>query len=271
MDSIHAFFLGVVQGLTEFLPISSSGHLLAFHEITNAGIFDSLRFDAALHVGTLVAIIVYFWRDVVEIVQGFFRSLRSWQVKTDAKQKQAWTVIVGSIPAGIAGMLGEKWIEDNTRNLWLVVITLVIGAVAFWLAEVWSRRQQQHAEVSYATAWVVGLAQVLALIPGISRSGATIVAGLGRKLDRVAAARFAFLVSIPVVTGAGALKLTDIIRGNPSSAEVFNVVLGVVTSAVVGYIAIRFLLKFVQRHSLSAFAWYRMIAAGALVVYLLVR
>lgn len=271
MDSIHAFFLGVVQGLTEFLPISSSGHLLAFHEVTNAGIFDSLRFDAALHVGTLVAIIVYFWRDVVEIIQGFLQSLRSWQVKTNAKQQQAWVVIVGSIPAGIAGVLGEKWIEDNTRNLWLVVATLVIGAIAFWFAEAWSRRQQQHAEVSYVTAWVVGLAQVLALIPGISRSGATIVAGLGRKLDRVAAARFAFLVSIPVVTGAGVLKLTDIIRGNPTNAELFNVLLGVITSAVVGYIAIRFLLKFVQRHSLSAFAWYRVIAAGALATYLIIR
>ncbi len=271
MHSIHAFVLGVVQGITEFFPISSSGHLLAFHDFLGFDIADSLRFDASLHLGTFFALLLYFWTDVVRLVRGFFWSLRRWKVKTDEGQRLAWLVIVGAIPAGIVGVAAEGWIETNVRNLWVVAGTLLAGAVAFWWVEAWRKRQQATTTMTFATALVVGLAQVLALIPGISRSGATIVAGLGRKLDRAAAARYAFLVSLPVVAGAGLLKITDIVKGNPSAAELSDVAIGLVTSTVVGYFVIRFFLRFVQRHSLSVFAWYRVAAALALVVFLSTR
>jgi undecaprenyl-diphosphatase len=271
MDSIHAFILGVVQAVTEFLPISSSGHLLAAHDILGFDMADSLRFDAALHLGTLLALFAFFWRDVVAMVKGFFRSLRHWDVRNDPDQRLVWMVIAGAIPAGIVGLVAESWIETNTRNLWLVCATLIIGAAAFWIVEAWARKQPQTSNITLRSAIVIGLAQVIALIPGISRSGATLVAGLGRKLDRVTAARYAFLVSLPVVTGAGVMKLTDIASGSPAPGELRDVAIGIATSAILGYVVIRFLLRFVQHHSLSAFAWYRVVAAVAIGIYLVVR
>ncbi len=271
MDSIHAFLLGVVQAVTEFLPISSSGHLLVAHDVLGFDQADSLRFDAALHLGTLLALLVYFWRDVRSILRGFFRSLRHWQVRQDTEQGIAWAVIIGAIPAGIVGFLAEDWISNSTRNIWIVIVTLVVGALAFWWVEHWSKRQVLVPTVTLPTALVVGLAQVVALIPGISRSGATIVAGFARKLDRATAARFAFLVSLPVVAGAGILKLGELISGSPSAAELREVIIGIITAAGLGYLVIRFFLRFVQSHSLGAFAWYRVGLAIVLAVYMLVR
>jgi len=271
MGSIHAFLLGVVQGITEFLPISSSGHLLAFHDLLRYGIADSLRFDAALHLGTLLALVMYFWQEVVGLVKDFFRSLRHWDVRNDAGQQRVWTVIIGAIPAGVFGFVADKWMEGHVRNLWVVVGTLAFGGLVFFWVESWAKRQQASQTVSFATAWVVGLAQVIALIPGVSRSGASIVAGLARKLDRLTAARYAFLVSLPVVAGAGVLKATEILKDQPTSAELGAVAIGIGTSAAVGYVVIRFLLRFVQRHTLAVFGWYRLAAAGALAVYLIIR
>ncbi len=271
MHSIHAFILGVVQGFTEFLPVSSSGHLLAFHDLFGFDMADSLRFDAALHLGTLAALFVYFWKDVVALVKGFFRSLRHWDVRNDAGQRLVWLVIVGAIPAGFVGVLFGTWIEGNLRNLWFVVATLVVGAIIFWWVEAWAKRQPNVAETSFRAAWVIGFAQILALVPGISRSGATIVAGLAQRINRAAAARYAFLVSLPVVAGAGLLKVTEILRGQPTASELSDVAIGIATSAIVGYVVIHFFLRFVQKHTLSAFAWYRVAAATVLAIFILTR
>jgi undecaprenyl-diphosphatase len=271
MQSIHAFILGVVQGITEFFPISSSGHLLAFHDLLHFDQADSLTFDAALHIGTMLALVVYFWKDVVNLVKHFFRSLRHWDVRQDPGQHQVWTVIVGAIPAGIVGVLADNWVEGHVRNLWVVVISLVVGAMVFWVVEAWYRKQQTTSVVPFKAAWVVGLAQIIALIPGISRSGATIIGAFSQKLDRAAAARFAFLVSIPVVAGAGLMKFAHLLKASPTSAEVTNVILGIVSAAIVGYVVIHFFLRFIQKHSLSVFAWYRVAAAAVLTVFLLTR
>lgn len=271
MDSIHALILGVVQGITEFFPISSSGHLLAFHDLLKFDQADSLTFDAALHVGTMLALVVYFWKDLVQLVKNFFRSLRHWDVRQDPGQHQVWAVIVGAIPAGIAGVLADKWVEGHVRNLWVVVVSLIVGAVVFWVVESWYRKQQTTNIVPFRAAWVVGLAQIIALIPGISRSGATIIGAFSQKLDRATAARFAFLVSIPVVAGAGLLKLGDLLQAHPTSREVSNVVIGITAAAIVGYVIIHFFLRFVQKHSLSVFAWYRVGAAAVLAVFILIR
>lgn len=271
MGSIHAFILGVVQGITEFLPISSSGHLLAFHDLLKFDLANSLSFDASLHLGTLLALFVYFWKDVVQLAKDFFRSFRHWDVRADAGQKTAWTVLIGAIPAAVVGFFADAWVEEHVRNLWVVVATLAFGALVFFMVEAWVRRQQLRSDVTFATAWIVGIAQVIALIPGISRSGATIVAGLYRKLDRATAARFAFLVSLPVVTGAGLFKATEVVQGKPSSAELAQLGIGIFASTIVGYVVIRFLLRYLQNHTLAVFAWYRLAAAGALAVYLLIR
>ncbi|RJO59131.1 undecaprenyl-diphosphatase UppP [Candidatus Parcubacteria bacterium] len=269
MDIIHAFILGVVQGVTEFLPISSSGHLLFFHDVLNFDMADSLSFDAALHLGTLLALIWFFWPEVKKILKGFLGSFVKWEVRTDENQKLAWLVILGAIPAGLSGLLLENWLSENTRNLWLVAATLLFGSGIFWLVEYWSKRKIQTPEISFRTSLIVGLAQVLALVPGISRSGATIVAGLFRKLDRASAGRFAFLISLPVIAGASLLKLTEIAKNAPIGQELVAVVVGVLASMLAGYLVIKYFLKFLQKHSLSAFAWYRVLAALVIAVYLL--
>lgn len=269
MDIIHAFILGVVQGLTEFLPVSSTGHLLAFHEILKFDIANSLSFDAALHLGTLLALLVFFWKDVVSLLKGFFQSLCHWQVKTEENQKLAWLVIVGAIPTGIVGMALDNFIENHLRSLLLVAVALVFGSIIIWWAEAWSSRQQQSNQMTFKTAWLVGLAQIIALLPGISRSGATIVGGLFRKLDRATAARYAFLISLPVVGGAGLLKFFDLVKNRPQGNELGLVFIGIFTSAFVGFVVIKFFLKFVQKYSLSVFAWYRVIAALALLGFII--
>lgn len=271
MGIIHAFILGVVQGITEFLPISSSGHLLVFHDVLRFDVDSNLAFDAALHLGTLLALFVYFWKDVVRLVQDFFRSFRNWNIHTDTGQRTAWTVIIGALPAAAVGFFAEGWIEMHVRNLWVVVFTLALGAAVFFLVEAWVRRQQLQKEVSFVSAWVIGFAQVIALIPGVSRSGATLVAGLYRKLDRVTASRFAFLVSLPVVTGAGLFKATEVVQAKPGATELVQLGIGIFASTVVGYVVIRLLLRYLQNHTLAVFAWYRLAAAGALAVYLVVR
>ncbi|MFA6587873.1 MAG: undecaprenyl-diphosphatase UppP [Patescibacteria group bacterium] len=271
MDIIHALILGVVQGITEFLPISSTGHLLALHEIFKYDLADSLNFDAALHLGTLLALIFFFWKEVVLIIKHFFLSLRNWQVKTDENQKLAWLVIIGAIPAGVAGIVLDKFIENHTRNLILVAVALIFGSMVIWWAEAWSKRQQQTNQINFKTAWLIGLVQIMALIPGISRSGATIIGGLFRKLDRPTATRYAFLVSLPVVAGAGLLKLADLFKSHPGGNELTQVLIGIITSAIVGYFVIKYFLKFVQNHSLSTFAWYRVVAAILLLIFVWIK
>ncbi len=271
MHSIHALILGVVQGITEFFPISSSGHLLAFHDLLHFDQSDSLTFDASLHLGTMLALVAYFWKDIIQLFKDFFRSLAHWNIQQDPGQHQVWTVIVGAIPAGVVGVFADKWFEGHVRNLWVVVISLVIGSIVFWVTEAWLRKQQTKDTVSFKAAWVVGFAQIIALVPGISRSGATIIGAFTQKLDRKTAARFAFLVSIPVVAGAGLLKLKDLLQARPTSGELTDVIIGIVAATVVGYMVIHFFLRFVQKHSLSVFAWYRVIAAALLAIYLIAR
>jgi undecaprenyl-diphosphatase len=271
MYSIHAFILGVVQGLTEFLPVSSSGHLLAFHDFLGFDLADSLSFDAALHLGTLAALLAFFWRDVIGIVRGFFSSLRKWEVQTNQQQAFAWAVILGTIPAGIVGLALEDWIGKNLRSPWLVVVTLVIGAFGFWIAERWYAKQTPKQPLTLRRAIIVGLAQCVALIPGISRSGATIVAGLGVKLERGMAARFAFLVSLPVVAAAGTLKLRELLLADLTRSELTSIGIGVATSAIVGYVVIAFFLRFIQHRTLAVFAWYRLAAAAVLSLLLILR
>jgi undecaprenyl-diphosphatase len=271
MVFIQAVFLGVVQGLTEFFPISSSGHLLVLHDLLHFDMIDSLSFDAALHLGTLLALVVFFWKDIIKLLSAFFRSLVHWQVKTDVNQREVWFVVLAAIPAGIAGVAFESTIDSKFRSAWIVVATLVIGAFAFWLVEAWAKRQDSNKELTWVKALIIGLSQVIALVPGISRSGATITAGLGSGLPRDKAARFSFLVSIPVVAGAGAIKLLDLFHDNIPKNELLQLLIGILSSAIVGFFVIRFFLKFISHKTLSVFAWYRVVAAVVIAVILIAR
>jgi undecaprenyl-diphosphatase len=270
-DLLSAVVLGIVQGLAEFWPISSSGHLIIAHDLLNFGFVDNLTFDVALHMGTLLALVVFFWRDIVKYIVAFFRSLANWNVKNDFDQRMAWYIILAAIPAGIGGFLLENWADTVFRNLWLVASLMILVGIVFLIVEKKSTKLKDLQQATWKTALLIGLSQVIALLPGTSRSGITTLTGMTQGLKRGESARFSFLLSIPVIFGAGLFKLYDATKENLTGQDWLIMVAGVVSAAVVGYFAIRFLLKYFQSHSLNAFAYYRFIIGGAVIVYLLVR
>jgi undecaprenyl-diphosphatase len=266
----QALALGIVQGLTELLPISSSGHLIIVPWLANWQYLEThdqfnQTFDVALHVGTLAAVVVYFWADVVRLVGAWFRSLRRRRIET-ADQRVAWFVAVATVPAAAIGALGEDVIADRLGEPWQIAILLAVFGVLLWLAD---RREptRRMSELSLGTAAAVGLAQTLALAPGVSRSGITITAARVLGLDRDSAARFSFLLLIPIVFGASLWKgLTDVVFGElpPGSSGPF--VVGILASAVSGLAAIWALLGYVRRHDYSVFAVYRLVAAAVILL-----
>jgi undecaprenyl-diphosphatase len=279
LDLFHALVLGIVQGLTEFLPISSSAHLLIVPWLLgwNEPEITSIQFDVALHMGTLVAVLVYFARDWVRLISGFFRSIVERKIGDDPDRKLAWMVIIGSIPAAVVGVLGESKIDEvfhrpeNIRLAITVIAVMMIAmAVLLFLAERVGKRIYDLRHIGLPTAIAVGLAQALALIPGVSRSGSTITAGLFLNLKREAAARFSFLLATPVVLGAGLKKLYDVMQegGIPADQQI-GFVIGFVAAALSGFLCIAFLLRYLQRNSLMPFIVYRL-ALGVLLITLAV-
>jgi undecaprenyl-diphosphatase len=266
----QALVLGVTQGATELLPISSSGHLIlvpwaaGWSYLQNHPDFNK-TFDVALHLGTLVAVILYFWNDVVRLVGAWLGSVRRRRISTD-EERVAWYVAVATVPAAIAGAAGENFIEEKLGDPWQIAILLALFAVILWLADRVAARRTID-QIGWKGAVGVGLAQCLALMPGVSRSGVTITAGRLLRLDRDRAARFSFLLLIPIVFGASVLKgLTDVAFGNglpPGSAGPF--VVGMLAAAVVGLVAIWALLGYVRRHTYSLFVLYRLVLAATIL------
>jgi undecaprenyl-diphosphatase len=262
----QALVLGLVQGATELLPISSSGHLilvpwlfeweyLETHEEFNQ------TFDVALHVGTLAAVVAYFWGDIVRLAGAWLRSVRRRRVET-AEERVAWFVAVATVPAALVGALGEDLIAERLGEPWQIAIFLAVFGVLLWLADRTPPRRQTS-ELGPGTALAVGLAQSLALMPGVSRSGITITAARFLGLDRDSAARISFLLLVPIVFGASLWKgVTDVLLGDlpPGSAGPFTV--GVIASAASGLLAIWGLLGYVRRHDYSLFVVYRLLVAA---------
>jgi undecaprenyl-diphosphatase len=267
----QALILGVTQGATELLPISSSGHLIlvpwaaGWHYLEEHPNFNK-TFDVALHLGTLVAVVIYFWEDVKRLVRAWLVSVRRREIRTQ-DERVAWYVAVATVPAAIAGAAGEDFIEKKLGNPWQIAILLAVFAILLWLADRLPPRRTMD-EIGWKGALGVGLAQCLALMPGTSRSGVTITAGRFLRLDRDSAARLSFLLLIPIVFGASVLKgLKDIVFGNglpPGSAGPF--IVGMLSAAVVGLVAIWALLGYVRRHTYTVFVVYRLVLAAAIVV-----
>ena len=211
MDFLQPIILGMVQGLGEFLPISSSGHLIAtswLFEWQDQG----LAFDVALHWGTLIAVLIYFRRDILQLIKSFLSSLvpAKRNFATDPNQRIAWLIILGTIPAAIAGKLFEDYIASVLRSPVTIIITLSVGALLIFAIDRWGKKIKQMSDMTWKDALVIGLAQAIAIIPGVSRSGATMIAGLGIGLTREQTARFSFLLSAPIILGAGLLELPAI-------------------------------------------------------------
>ena len=261
MDIIQAIILGIVQGLTEFLPVSSSAHLVFVPEILK--VQSSLVFDTILHVGSLVAVVIYFWKDIIHMLKSFFSSLmdiprRQFRegIKEDKFKKLAWFVIIGTIPAGLAGVLFKDTFEALFNDVFIVGFFLIITGFLLWGSEMMSRRVNNKTslkEMSVKNSILIGIAQAFAIAPGISRSGATISAGLFLGIERELAARYSFLLSIPAILGAALVQMKDISTIDVS-ATVF--IAGFIAAAVTGYIAIKIVLKLIQEKNLLIFAYY---------------
>lgn len=267
MEYLLAVIAGLIQGLTEFVPVSSSGHLVIFHDIFKFNLSDDLLFDVALHLGTFVALVVFFFKDIEKIIRGFLSSLTNWNLANNFNQRLAWLVIIGIIPAVIFGYFFEGLIIGYFRSSYWVAAMLIAVAFLFWILEKYAAKTKDMQAMTIKDSLVIGLAQVLAFIPGTSRSGITIIAGLGRKLKRESATRFSFLMSIPVVFGAGLKTLLDVDNWNDINVAVLLV--GGLSAATFGYLAIKYFLKYISRHSLNIFAWYRLIIGCLILIWLM--
>jgi undecaprenyl-diphosphatase len=267
MDLLQAAVLGAVQGLSEFLPISSSGHLIMVPYLLGWPPH-SQAFDLALHLGTCIALGWFFWADWLALIRGFAHGLVSAEARfKDPNWRLAVLVLIGSIPAGIIGIVAEKPVEELLRSPVLNAGLLIVFGLVLWAADRFASLKRSMDELVGIDALIMGLAQALALMPGVSRSGITITAGLVRGLDRTTAARFSFLMSGPIILGAALFKLRS---GIPTS-ELGATLVGAAVSAVVGFIAIGFLLRYLQRNSLFVFVIYRVLFGALVIAVALIR
>ncbi|MGY0006684.1 undecaprenyl-diphosphate phosphatase [Micromonospora sp. I033] len=270
MTWVEAIVLGIVQGLTEFLPVSSSGHL----RITSEIFFDrdaGASFTAVTQLGTEAAVLIYFFKDIWRIVRTWILGLTDRSVRSSLDYRMGWYVIVGTIPIGIFGLLFKDQIRTAGRNLWLVSTTLIIGAIVLAFAEYWGRQTRTLENFRMRDGVIMGFAQAAALVPGVSRSGGTLSAGLLLNLTRETAARYSFLLAIPAVVISGVFSIPDVFEPSApgtSAPSVAQMVVATVIAFGIGYAAIAWLLRYVAHHTLYLFVLYR-VALGSLVLCLL--
>jgi undecaprenyl-diphosphatase len=273
MDTIvQAAIMGIVQGLTEFLPISSSGHLIVVPYLfgwTDTFI-NSLAFSVMLHMGTLVALLVYFREDWLNLVPAGFAAIRDRSFAGDPHRRLAWLIVITTIPAIILAPILNDTIETAVRSAGVVAITLLIGAAIMWLADRQGRQDRNMDGLTFPRALIIGVAQAIALVPGISRSGISISTGLFVGLDRESAARFSFLMATPITAAAGLYEVVRLVRGEAGAEmQVVPLVVGMVAALVSGLIAIHFLLRDLRTNSLAVFVAYRVVLAAIVVVFFL--
>ena len=265
MGIFQAFILGSIQGLTEFLPISSSAHLVLAPWAFNWQ-DPGLGFDLALHWGTLLAVLAYYWQDLLLIIKGFWHSLfkSSRDLQNNIYQKLAWLLILASIPGALIGKLLEQQAESAFRHELIIAAMLGSFGIVMLVGDWLGKRVKNLDRITKLDALLIGVAQALAIIPGVSRSGATITAGLFLGFKRADAARFSFLMSVPIIFGAGLVKLKDFssVAGGP------ELIVGFLSAAVFGFLSIKYLLRYLTNHDFKIFVWYRLaLAALVLIIY----
>ncbi len=283
---LEAIILGIIQGLTEFIPVSSSAHLIVVPWFFGWGdlVVNSLAFDVALHLGTLVAVLWFFSADWLRLIRAGIASLRERKIGADPDRRLAWLLVIGCIPGGIAGALAESQVEQlfhqpdqphQPAAMIGIAAMLAAAGAALLLADRLARHRRGLGDLGLKDAIIIGCAQALALFPGVSRSGATITAGLALGLERPAAARFSFLLSAPIVAGAGLKSAWDVLQelqaGTMAASSLIFFPIGFAAAAITGYFCIKFLLRYLQQHSTAVFAYYRWALAALIVVVALVR
>ncbi len=283
---LQAIILGIVQGLAEFIPISSSAHLIIVPWLFgwDDPVLGSLSFDVALHLGTLVALLWFFAADWVRLIRAVIASIVERKIGDDVDRRLAWFIVIGTIPGGIAGVLGEKTIEELFHKpnapiapmamIAMAIIIALLGAALF-VAERIAKHVRAMNDLTFKDAIVIGLSQAFAIFPGVSRSGSTITAGLVLGLQRETAARFSFLLSAPIIAGAGAKSLLNIYgdfrAGHIAQGELILFPIGFVAAAISGYFCIKFLLRFLQKNSTDLFVYYRWALAILIIAVAVLR
>jgi undecaprenyl-diphosphatase len=266
---LQAIIIGIVQGLTEFLPISSSAHLILLPPILgwDDELINSATFVVMLHMGTLAALLAYFWRDVLDLIAAGWAAIRERSLAGDPRRRLAFVLLASVIPAALLGLALESVIESFFREQLITIpIILAVGAGVLWLAERYGTRERTIKQARFSDGLIIGIAQALALFPGISRSGITLAAGLFRGLTRESAARFAFLMGIPIIAGAGLWKMREIVTGAAGNVDLVVLLAGVLSAAISGWLAIGLLLRYLRSHTLFIFIAYRLIAAVVFIV-----
>jgi undecaprenyl-diphosphatase len=263
----QAILLGIVEGITEFLPVSSTGHLTITEKLLGLPVNDPAitAYTAVIQIGAIAAVVVYFAKDIGRLISAWGRGLVSAPARREFEYRFAWFIIAGSIPIGIVGFLAQDLIKGQLRSLWWVAGSLIVWSGAMLFAEHAATQTRAEKQLTLKDTVIIGIAQCLALVPGVSRSGATITVGLLRDLDRVTATRLSFFLSIPALTAAGLYELKDALD---ESIGVMPLIVGTVVSFIVAYAAVAWLLKFVAHHTLAAFVWYRVALGGVLLLAL---
>ena len=270
MQVWHAIILGVIEGITEFLPISSTGHLTIAEKMLGYSISDSsiTAFTAIIQSGAVLATVVYFWKDISRVLMAWIRGVFVNKYRKNSDYKYGWAIIIGSIPIAIVGILFKDEIETVLRSLWFVAIALILWSLVMWWADKKAKQNLHEEDLTWGDTLAVGIAQCLALIPGVSRSGATMSAGLLRNFDRVAVTKLSFFLSIPALSAAGILQIISKHSAIGASVGWTATIIATLISFVVAYISVAWLLKFVAKHDYSVFIWYRVIVGVLLLIAL---
>jgi undecaprenyl-diphosphatase len=265
VSPLQAALYGVVQGLTEFLPISSTAHLRIVQAWLNPDVSQKgfTAFTAVIQLGTMAAVVLFFWRELLHVAMAWLRGLTDRSVRGTLEYRMGWYLILATIPVGVFGLIFKDQITSGARNLWVVAIAMITLALVLGLAERMGSRNRGEEDITTRDALVVGTGQALALVPGVSRSGATITAGLFRGLDRVTAARFSFLLSVPAVVASGLFELKDV--GEPGAPGMGVTVVAAVISFGVGLASIAWLIRYISQHSTFVFIGYRIVLGVVLL------
>lgn len=270
MIILYTIILGIIQGLTEFIPVSSSGHLVILHDLLKFNFADNLGFDVSLHLGTLLALILFFRKEIIKYLKAFFGSLVKFDLKENIDQKISWQILIATIPVLLVGYFFEDKISLLFRKPSSVAIMLILIGLLFFYIEKKSEKTKDMNGLDWMSAIMIGIFQIFALVPGISRSGITIIAGMNSGLKRTEAAKFSFLLAIPAIFLASVKKFYDLYFAGINSNEIYLYVLGTIFSFVAGFLAIKYLLKFLEKYSLNWFGWYR-IVLGIIILILALR
>lgn len=268
MSLIEAIVLGLVQGLTEFIPISSTGHLKLVPELLGWG-DPGPAISAVIQFGTILAVIIYFFADIVRLTRGFFRGLMTRKLFEDPDSREAWYVIFATIPIVIVGVLLKDLIEGVFRSTWVVTFQLVFIAILMQVAEAYAKRRgfRPREDFNAKDAWIIGAGQCIALIPGSSRSGSTIMTALFRRVPHDYAARFSFVMSIPAITAAGVFQMFDA-KDELAAIGTTPILVGIVVAFLSGWASIWFLLRYLRTHTTHVFIYYRYVVGAILAIML---